>query len=69
SLFLAGLFATQWAGDRFGVSDGTRRRLSLAFAALAVVLFVAFVVLNYASFEEAGTESGAVPASLLAAAA
>jgi hypothetical protein len=59
SLFLAGLLATQWAGDRFDADAATRRRLSLAFAALAVVLLAAFVVLNYASFEGSVVESGA----------
>ena len=56
SLSLAGLFATEWAGDRFGLSAADRRRLSLAFGLLAAVLLVAFVVINVASFESAETE-------------
>lgn len=63
SLLLAGVFATEWAGDRFGLSAGNRRNLSLAFAALAVVLTIAFFVLGYATFtsiEAEETESSVV---------
>lgn len=58
SLVLSGVFATEWAGDRFGLSAADRRRLSLAFGVLAAVLLVAFVVLNWATFEVEELESG-----------
>ncbi|WP_254544245.1 hypothetical protein [Halomarina pelagica] len=58
SLLLSGMFATEWAGDRFGLSAVDRRRLSLAFAGLAAFLLVAFVVVNFASFESAEIEGG-----------
>ena len=58
SLSLAGLFATDWAGGRLGLSAGARRRLSLAFALLAAVLLVAFAVVNVASFEAGEAEGG-----------
>lgn len=60
SMMLSGLFATEWAGGRFGLSVVVRRRLSLAFAVLAMFLLVAFVVINYASFQsfESGSGSG-----------
>lgn len=51
SLFLSGLFATEWAGNRLALSPATRRNLSLAFGVLAVVLLVAFVLVNGATFE------------------
>ncbi|MEF8774563.1 MAG: hypothetical protein V5A23_09165 [Halobacteriales archaeon] len=51
SLALSGLFATEWAGERWDRSAATRRQLSLAFAALAVLLLVAFLVVNVATFE------------------
>lgn len=51
SLALAGLFTADWVADRLGISPVTQRRLSMAFATLAVVLLVLFVVINYASFE------------------
>jgi hypothetical protein len=51
SLILSGLFATEWAGARFGLDAAQRTRLSLGFAVLAVLLLVAFVVINFASFE------------------
>jgi hypothetical protein len=49
-LFSSGLFATDWAGDQFDLAPGTRRTVSLAFAVLAVILVVAFLVVNYATF-------------------
>jgi len=49
-LFLGGLFATDWAGEQFDLEPATRRNLSIAFAVLAVLLVVAFLVVNYASF-------------------
>jgi hypothetical protein len=49
-LFFSGLFATDWAGDQFDLAPGTRRTVSLAFAVLAVILVVAFLVVNYATF-------------------
>lgn len=57
SVFLSGLFATGWAGDRFDLDPETRRNLSLTFALFAIVLFVAFVVVNYASFDAFEVES------------
>jgi hypothetical protein len=58
SLALAGLFATEWAGRRFGLSAADRRSLTLTFAGLAGVLFVSFVVVNYVGFSGPVTESG-----------
>ncbi|MFD1515325.1 hypothetical protein [Halomarina rubra] len=62
SLALAGLFATEWSGERFGISPATRRTLSVSFAALAAAMFVSFVVVNYTGFSGpetvSGTESG-----------
>lgn len=58
SSLLAGLFSTGWAGDRFGLSAADRRKLSLAFGLLAAFLLVAFVVVNFASFEPGGVETG-----------
>jgi|GEM_PF-1834953 len=46
SVALAGVFNTAWAGRRFGLSEGDLRTLSLSFLGLAVVLSVAFVVIN-----------------------
>jgi len=46
SLLLAGVFNTQLAGDRFGVSARNRRTLTLSFATLTVVLLVLFVVIG-----------------------
>jgi hypothetical protein len=58
SLFLSGLFATEWAGDQFDLAVGTRRNVSLAFAVLAVILAVAFLVVNYASFSTGEVQTG-----------
>lgn len=64
SLAIGGVLAADLAGDRLGLSDGARRRLALAFVVLAVLLAVAFVVINYASFsgpiEVSGSEVSAV---------
>lgn len=60
SLALSGLFATERAGDRFGLSAADRRALSLAFAALAAFLLAAYAIVNFASFESGETETGAV---------
>ena len=51
SVVFSGVFATPWAGERFGLSSADRRNLSLAFAVLAMVLLVAFAVVNGATFE------------------
>jgi hypothetical protein len=51
SLALAGLFATEWAGRRFGLSAADRRTLSLSFGAISLVLFASFVAVNNAGFE------------------
>ena len=52
SLALAGVFASDWVGRRTDLAPGTRRRLAIGFAALSLVLLVAFVVLNAATFSE-----------------
>ncbi|SFF91380.1 hypothetical protein SAMN04488063_0772 [Halopelagius inordinatus] len=57
SLVLSALFATERVGDRLGLSAADRRTLSLSFAVLAVVLLVAFVVVNFASVEPGVTET------------
>ncbi|WP_226482377.1 hypothetical protein [Natrinema amylolyticum] len=54
---LSGLVATDWAGDRFDLSRTARRRLSLGFAVLAVLLLLAFVGISGASFETESIES------------
>jgi hypothetical protein len=51
SLALSGAFATPRFVARLGLSAADGRTFSLAFAALAALLLVAFVVVNYASFE------------------
>jgi hypothetical protein len=51
SLLLSGLFATEWFGNRLGLSVTGRRTLSLTFAVFTVFLLVSFVVVNFASFE------------------
>lgn len=64
SVLLSGLLATEWAGDRLGLSASDRRRLSLAFAALGVFLALSFVVVNGATFDgpvvETGNDEGVV---------
>ncbi|RDI73024.1 hypothetical protein DWB78_05695 [Halopelagius longus] len=57
SLLLSALLATERVGGRLGLSAAGRRTASLAFAALAVVLLVAFVVVNYASVGPGVTET------------
>ncbi|GAA0722561.1 putative membrane protein [Halorubrum trapanicum] len=63
SFAVAGALAADIGVDRLGLSDAARRRLALAFGVLAVLLAVAFVVVNYASFsgpiEVSGSESAA----------
>ena len=56
SMLLAGAFAAEWAGDQSGLSAAERRRLSTALAAVAIVLLVAFVVVNGATFEGPSVE-------------
>jgi hypothetical protein len=51
SLTLSGAVVTPSLADRLGVPVGARRRLAVGFAALALALFVAFVAVNFASFE------------------
>lgn len=51
SLALSGAFATPRFVARLGLSAADGRTLSRAFAALAALLLVAFVVVNYASVE------------------
>jgi hypothetical protein len=53
SLALAGVFDTAWAGGRLGRSESDLGGLSLSCLGLAVVLSVAFVVIN-----EVGVEYG-----------
>lgn len=55
---LSGAVATEAVGNRLGLPPNRRRRLSLAFAALAVVLAVAFVAVNGATFESEEIETG-----------
>ncbi|MFH5801466.1 hypothetical protein [Haladaptatus sp. CMAA 1911] len=57
SLLLAGVFATRWVGDRLELSAADQHTLSVAFSVLAVFLLVAYVVVNFASFELGGTVS------------
>lgn len=59
SLALAGLFATEWAGRRFGLSASDRRSLSLAFGLVSIVLFVSFVAINWVEFSGPFAEEGA----------
>lgn len=63
SLFLSGAVATTWAAGRFGLSPADQRRWTLAFAVVAGVLLVLFVVLNWATFEGGEFESGGFDAS------
>lgn len=49
-LFLSGAIATDWVAERFDLSAGQRRTLSLGFGAVGVVLLLLFVVVNYAVF-------------------
>ena len=59
ALLPSGLFGTDAVGDRLGLAPNRRRRLSLGCAALAVVLAVAFVGINGATFEAEELESAA----------
>ncbi|WP_339103165.1 hypothetical protein [Haloterrigena salinisoli] len=59
ALILSGLFAADAVADRLGLAPNRRRRLSLLFAALALVLAVAFVAINGATFESEAFESAA----------
>ncbi|MFC6904789.1 hypothetical protein [Halalkalicoccus tibetensis] len=58
SLFLSGTVATTWAAVRFDLSPADQRRWTLAFAVVAGVLLVLFIVLNWATFEGGEFESG-----------
>jgi uncharacterized membrane protein YiaA len=58
SLLFAGVFATQWIGDRLGLSAADQHTLSVAFSALAILLLGSFVVVNFASFEAGGIATG-----------
>lgn len=58
ALILSGAVATEAVGNRLGLPPGRRRRLSLAFAGVAVMLAVAFVVINGATFESEEIETG-----------
>ncbi|WP_198951490.1 MULTISPECIES: hypothetical protein [Halorubrum] len=51
SLFLSGAVSTRRVAARFGLSPADQRRWSLAFATLAGLLALLFVVLNWATFE------------------
>jgi len=51
TLALSGLFETRAVGDRFGLSPRTRRTFSLAFAVIALLLVLAFVVLQQGTFD------------------
>lgn len=52
SMFLGALFATEWSGQRLGLSTTDRRTLSWAFTGIAVVLLIVFVAINGTTFEE-----------------
>lgn len=58
SVLLSRLVTTEWAGERLGLSTSDQRRLSLAFAALGVLLALSFVVVNGATFEGPAVETG-----------
>jgi hypothetical protein len=62
TLLLAGLFSTEWARNRWNLSESAQRRLVWGFLVLSALLLVTFVVLNAVSFEgpfvESGSESG-----------
>lgn len=57
ALALSGAFAVEWTGDRLGLAPATRRRLALSFAGLSVLLLVAFLAVNGATFQP-GSASG-----------
>lgn len=58
SLFLSGVVATKWAARRWGLSPAEQRKLTLAFSVLAGLLLVAFIVINWATFEGEPIEEG-----------
>jgi len=58
TLLLASLFTTEWAGDRWDLSPPARNRLSWGLLVLMALLIVAFVVINFASFDGSGSEIG-----------
>jgi hypothetical protein len=58
SLFLSGAVATGWAARRWELSPARQHKLSLAFSVLAGVLLVAFIVINWATFEGSEIEEG-----------
>jgi predicted phage tail protein len=51
SVLLAGVVSTRWAATRWNMSPEDQRNWSIAFTALAGLLTILFVVVNYASFE------------------
>ncbi|QLH81443.1 hypothetical protein [Halosimplex pelagicum] len=62
SVLLAGVFSTTWAGQQLGVSDGNRRTLTISFVAVAVLLAVAFAVINGLGSIESAELTASVPA-------
>ncbi|MFB6072728.1 MAG: hypothetical protein ABEJ88_07155, partial [Halobacterium sp.] len=62
ALALSGGFASAWAGRRFGLTQSERRKLSALCFALAAMLTVSYVALNYATFEAGSSESGGTAA-------
>jgi len=51
SVFLLGMISTRWAAARWTMSAADQHRWSVAFGALAGLLVILFVLVNYASFE------------------
>ena len=57
SFLLAAVVSTGWAGERFGLAPRQQRRAALALAGVGVLLAVAFVLLNGATFEPGASAS------------
>lgn len=49
-LLLSGVVATAWAGEQFDLTPGQQRTTALSFGVGGALLFVLFVVVNYAAF-------------------
>lgn len=58
AIFLAGMVSTHWAANRWNMSPRDQRNWSIAFTALAGILLILFVVINYAGFEGPVTVEG-----------
>lgn len=55
----SGVVATPWAGERFGISPRRQRRMSTALGVLGVLLAVAYLLTNGATFS-GGSASGVI---------